>query len=72
MCLPTYSPKLNPVERFWRHLRRKVTHNHFFQTLEQLMDAVFSFFRNMAASPDLVRGVVGLAVNPKILREISV
>lgn len=61
VCLPTYSPKLNPVERFWKHLRRQVTHNHFFQTMERLMDAVTSFFRNMATSPDLVRHVAGLA-----------
>lgn len=61
VCLPTYSPKLNPVERFWKHLRRKVTHNHFFQTMEQLMAAVSSFFRDMAASPDLVRSVARLA-----------
>ena len=61
VCLPTYSPKLNPVERFWKHLRRKVTHNHFFQTMEQLMDAVSSFFRDMAAAPDLVRSVARLA-----------
>jgi len=33
VCLPTSSPKLNPVERFWKHVRRKVTHNHFFQTM---------------------------------------
>ena len=61
VCLPTYSPKLNPVERFWKHLRRQVTHNHFFQTIERLMDAVVSFFRDMAASPDLVCRVAGLA-----------
>jgi putative transposase len=61
VCLPTYSPKLNPVERFWKHLRRKVTHNHLFQTMEQLMEAVSSFFRDMAAAPDLVRHVTGLA-----------
>jgi putative transposase len=61
VCLPTYSPKLNPVERFWKHLRRQVTHNHFFQTMERLMDAVVSFFRDMAAAPDLVRRVAGLA-----------
>jgi putative transposase len=61
VCLPTYSPKLNPVERFWKHLRRQVTHNHFFQTMERLMDAVLSFFRDMAASPELVRSVAGLA-----------
>lgn len=61
VCLPTYSPKLNAVERFWKQLRRQVTHNHFFQTMERLMDAVTSFFRDMADSPDLVRSVAGLA-----------
>ncbi len=61
VCLPTYSPKLNPVERFWKHLRRQVTHNHFFQTMERLMEAVTSFFREMAAAPELVRSVTGLA-----------
>jgi transposase len=59
--LPTYSPKLNPVERFWKHLRRQVTHNHFFQTMERLMDAVTSFSREMAATPALARSVAGLA-----------
>ena len=60
ICLPTYSPKLNPVERFWKQLRRQVTHTHFFQTMERLRDAVTSFFRDMADSPDLVRSVTGL------------
>ncbi len=61
VCLPTYSPQLNPVERFWKHLRRKVTHTHLFQTMEQLMEAVSSFFRDMATAPDLVRHIAGLA-----------
>ena len=59
--LPTYSPNLNPVERFWKHLRRRVTHNHLFQTIEHLIEAVLTFFREMAASPDLIRQVAGLA-----------
>jgi hypothetical protein len=29
--------------------------------MERLMDAVVSFFRDMAAAPDLVRRVAGLA-----------
>jgi hypothetical protein len=49
------------MERFWKHLRRQVTHNHFFQTMERLMDAVLSFFQDMAASPESVRSVAGLA-----------
>jgi len=61
ICLPTYSPKLNPVERFWKHLRRNVTHNTFFQTIERLLDAVTGFFQEMAALPDTIRSVAGLA-----------
>lgn len=61
VCLPTYSPKLNPVERFWKHLRRRVTHNHLFHTIDRLMEAVQAFFRDMAASPDVIRQVAGLA-----------
>jgi hypothetical protein len=59
--LPTYSPNLNPVKRFWKHVRRRVIHNHLFQTIENLMEAVLAFFHDMAASPDLVRQVAGLA-----------
>lgn len=61
VCLPTYSPKLNPVERFWKHLRRKVTHKTFFQTVEQLLEAVTSFFQELASRPDAVRSIAGLA-----------
>lgn len=61
VTLPTYSPQLNPVERFWKHLRRKVTHNVFFQTIDRLLEAVTSFFQDLAACPDTVRSVAGLA-----------
>lgn len=61
VTLPTYSPQLNPVERFWKHLRRKVTHNAFFQTIDRLLEAVTSFFQDLAVCPDIVRSVAGLA-----------
>ena len=61
VTLPTYSPQLNPVERFWKHLRRKVTHNAFFQTINRLLDAVTEFFQDLAVRPDIVRSVAGLA-----------
>ena len=61
VCLPTYSPKLNPVERFWKHLRRRVTHNTFFQTIERLLEAITGFFQEMAVLPDTVRSIAGLA-----------
>jgi transposase len=34
--LPSYSPKLQVIERFWKVLRRRATHNRLFPTLAQL------------------------------------
>ena len=45
--LPAYSPDLNPVERAWWYMRKKITHNRFVQTLDERIIAfwkMFSFF----------------------------
>ena len=34
--LPSYSPQLNPIERFWRILRRRATHNRLVTTRAEL------------------------------------
>jgi transposase len=34
--LSAYSPELNPIERVWRITRRKVTHNRYFPSTEDL------------------------------------
>lgn len=44
MFLPPYSPRLNPIERVWRKLRKVVTHNHFFETFEKFLRAIARFF----------------------------
>jgi transposase len=38
--LPAYSPSLNPIERFWRVLRRRATHNRLFDTLADLKRSI--------------------------------
>jgi transposase len=45
---PAYSPELNPQERIWKWLRRVVTHNHWFATLTEQIDAIRNFFRYLA------------------------
>src|SRR5262249_18502917 len=40
--LPSYSPQLNPIERFWKALRRRATHNRLFDTLADLRRALRS------------------------------
>ena len=48
MPQPTYSPELNPQERIWKWMRRVVTHNHWFETLREEIQARRDFFRSLA------------------------
>jgi len=38
--LPSYSPQLNPIERFWKVLRRRATHNRLFDSLADLKASI--------------------------------
>ena len=58
-ALPTYSPWLNAIERLWKHLRRKVTHNHLFNSISQLVTAVSSFLEALNQTPVLTLSIIG-------------
>jgi transposase len=48
--LPSYSPQLNPIERFWKKLRRRASHNRLFDTLADLkasLRASLCYFQTM-------------------------
>jgi len=48
--LPSYSPQLNPIERFWKRLRRRATHNRLFDALADLKASIrasLSYFQTM-------------------------
>src|SRR4051795_2892966 len=38
--LPSYSPQLNVIERFWKLLRRRATHNRLFEALADLKGSI--------------------------------
>jgi putative transposase len=59
VALPTYAPKLNLIERLWKHLRRTVTHNHLFASIADLLAAVEQFFAELGKSPADVLSVIG-------------
>lgn len=42
--LPAYSPELNPIERVWRITRRKVTHNCYFPSIQDLNEVLANQF----------------------------
>jgi hypothetical protein len=48
--LPSYSPQLNVIERFWRVLRRRATHNRLFTSMTALRTTLrnnISYFQTM-------------------------
>lgn len=49
--LPAYSPELNPQEDIWQHMRRRVTHNHYFEEINALLEAVNEFHQQLEDSP---------------------
>lgn len=53
--LPPYSPNLNPIERVWKFMRKKVTHNTFFSTFTKFLEVLKSFFnRFKSLAPELI------------------
>jgi len=57
---PAYSPEPNPQERIWKGLRRVVTHNHWFETLREQIEAIRNVFRSLAGVKDQVQRICGL------------
>lgn len=43
--LPPYAPHLNPIERLWGVMHKRVTHNRHYATFDQFTDAILKFFR---------------------------
>lgn len=43
LWLPPYSPDLNPIERFWKHLKATVCANYLYASLDQLIQSVRDF-----------------------------
>jgi transposase len=44
LFLPPYSPQLASIERVWKLTRRLATHNRYFPTLEEVLQAVNACF----------------------------
>ena len=47
--LPPYTPELNPQEDVWRHMRRQVTHNYYFEQMDALLAALDHFHQELQA-----------------------
>jgi transposase len=59
LYLPTYAPRLNPIEMLWRHFRREVTHCELFESVKALVGASQAFFDRLNLTPHVVRSIIG-------------
>ena len=57
--LPSYSPQLNVIERVWKWLRRRATHNRLFDSLADLKAAVRDALRHLQRVPKRVLSLLG-------------
>jgi hypothetical protein len=57
--MPSYSPQLNVIERFWKKLRRRATHNRMFDSIADLKESV----RNSLRYFQTVRGRLLTLIN---------
>jgi transposase len=58
--LPPYSPRLNPIERFWQFLRQEVTHNTFFDTFTAFQRDITEFLQGFSNPNNKIRDLCAI------------
>lgn len=58
LALPTYSPELNPVERWFQEFRRELS-NRIFETIEALEEALTEALQPYWRDPSRLRSLTG-------------
>jgi transposase len=56
--LPSYSPQLNVIERFWKMLRRRATHIRLFDTLADLRRSIRNSLSYFQVVRSRLRGLI--------------
>lgn len=65
--LPSYAPELNPMEKVWQLMRRRVTHNYCFLNLGEAEHAVDSFLQELEKEPEMISSLAGLKEERRIV-----
>ena len=47
LYLPPYSPNLNPIERLWKFMKKKIMANHHYETIAEFRQSLSEFFRGI-------------------------
>ena len=55
LCLPPYSPELNPAEHLWDHLRENYLDKRAFHSLQQVIQQLCQGLKNLHQQPERVQ-----------------
>ncbi len=61
--LPPYSPDLNPIERVWWYMRKKITHNRYVQTMQERIACFDTFIQDFNVENEIGKNLANLIVN---------
>jgi putative transposase len=61
--LPPYSPDLNPMERVWWYMRKKITHNRFLEKMENRIEVFNGLMSQFQIENDLGKSLCNLFEN---------
>lgn len=63
LYLPPYSPDLNPIERVWWYMRKKITHNRYIKSLQDRIDIFDTFIQDFKVENEIGKNLAKLIVN---------
>lgn len=61
--LPAYSPDLNPIERVWWYMRKKIAHNRYIETMEERLTKFNELMNQFKSENSLGKSLSHLIVN---------
>ena len=61
--LPAYSPDYNPTCHLWRRIKRKATHNRYFESFEDLIGSVEVALKELVTKPSEVLALAGTVLD---------
>lgn len=61
--LPPYSLDLNPIERIWWYIRKKISHNRYLETMDIRIEKFNELMKTFEFENDLGKNLSKLIVN---------
>jgi len=55
LFLPPYCPNLNLIERLWKHFKKAVMKNEYYQSYQEFEDTIYNFFKNFDIQKEIVK-----------------